>query len=327
MIGILCNQKKENILAKQFHTLLDSLDLPKRAQIMVFTIPNVNFSNMTVQGTFVSGDKITQAEAKLPAAIFNFSVQYKKANIKKLRALIEAKDVLVINPTNQFNQFPIMDMLSANKKIRKLIFSYSKYSGDDTLFAFTKDKNLLIKPQSKPSLSRIAYVKHWLTGFDIMSNMDKFYCHTKDFLNKVRPIIHCRNWIALETPELATYGNQLIVIRVYMQKCFDEEWTVITKDMYPQDKELRNKLTQNLDSIALQIVSHINCFITNLGISYIDFVFDTHGSPYFLNFGGYDDALLDEKRDKRAQENFLKNMLEYARVFINKPKGGINYVG
>lgn len=230
MIGIICSPKNENKLTKQLHTLLKSAHFSKFKSAIIFTITNCNLSDKTAFGSVVSRDKIEHLQTTLPAVIFNLSVEYRRTAIKKLRELTEVSGISVMNPANQINQCAIMDILSADEKTRDYVLPYAKYSKDDTEISIPEGCNLLVKPEKRPSLSQIAYIKPSSYTFDINSRQWELSCYRDDFWHVMRLIMPYKKWVILKTPDLAeTYKGRLLIVRVYMQRRFNGEWTVITK--------------------------------------------------------------------------------------------------
>lgn len=306
MIGILCNQKDEDVLAMQIHSLLKSEVLADHGAVAVFSIKNLDLNAGIVFGSTVSRYRIKQVETVLPDIIFNLSVQYKSRHIKKLREIIDLKTIAVINASNKYNQSMIMDMLSADTAARRFVLPYFKYSIYDPFCDIQGAGSLLIKPENKTSLSKITLTDVSLSGVDLSGGKGK-------------------KWLCMRVPELVKYKDFPVVARINLQRRSGGEWVVLKKCVIPGDKDIDIRFAEKGGDASLELVRLIHCYLTHLGICYTDMIFDTDGNPFLLNFGGYEDELL-KGQDRDVQACFCRNMLEYARGFTNKPNGVLDYV-
>lgn len=318
MVGILCNRHREGTFAKYLHILFKPLIKRRNIPVIVFSIRNINFSEKTVFGSLISEEKIALVKTAIPFLIFNFAVQHTKLDIKKLRSLMELEDVSMINSANKYNQWAIMEMLSSGSKTKNYILPYKNYNKEDIYFNFLKNDNFILKPENGSHLSRIFYGKQSDSSFDLYNRYGNQYCHKFDIQSVIHPITRVGKWLLLKTPDLITYKNRLFIIRAYMQRGFNGDWGVLLKTTVAQNKIVYEKLGRKIDASSLQIIKYISCFIPDLGICFIDFVLDTGGTPYFLNFGGWDSKLLSKNQSRGVRASLCKNILDYAEMLIDK---------
>ncbi len=326
MVGVLCNSKNENALTKDLNTLLGPLIKEKEAQLIVFSLPNVNLPKNTVFGSIISDGRISLGEAALPLTIFNLSVQHAKSNIKKMRSLMEIEDISVINSVNHYNQWAIMEMLSSGGKTGNFILPYFNFNKKDYYSNVSETENFLLKPENGSILPKIIYVKQSASGLDLFSKYGSQHCHRFDVKSIISPIIQNKKWILLKAPDLITNNGWLFVKRIYMQKGAKGNWEILFKTSCPQGKNICRSWESKLDNASMQIINYINCFIPDMGICFADFVLDIKGTPYFLNLGGWENKLLSKKWSENIRTTLCKNILEYAEAVDNRRKGEADYV-
>jgi len=321
MIGILCNTKKEGFYSRRLHALFKPLAKERKISVIVFSLSNINIEERTVQGTLVTREGVRPVKTFLPSLIFNFAVQRRRLNIKKMRSLMEVGDIKVVNGVNQYNQWSIMEILSSSKKTKKYVLPYMNYNKEDICFDFTKIGNFLVKPEKRINLNRIIYGRQSDFGFDLYGGYGTKRCHRLDIQGVIHPVMRGRKWLLLKTPGLATYRNRLLIIRANLIKKYDGEWNVLSKTIVPHYEGVYAKLGKKIEKSALNIISCINGFIPDLGVAFIDFVLDRHGTPYFLNFGGWDGKLFSKKHKRSVRISVCKNILEYAEMLSGEEPG------
>jgi len=320
MIGILCNAKRERFYSKRLHTLLKPLAKGRKISVMVFSLSNVNIEERSVQGTLVTGERVRPASTFLPSLIFNFAVQRRRVNIKKMRSLMEIADIKIVNGVNHYNQWSIMEILSSSKKTKRYVLPYMNYSKEDICFDFTKVGNFIVKPEKRVNLNRIIYGRQSDFGFDLYGGYGSKRCYRLDVQSVIHPAMRGKRWLLLKTPGLATYRNRLLIIRANLIKKHDGEWDVISKTIVPRYEGVYAKLGKKIEKSALNIINCINAFIPDLGVAFVDFVLDRYGTPYFLNFGGWDGKLLTKKHKRNVRISVCKNILEYAeKLSVEEP--------
>lgn len=318
MIGILCGSKKENLFSEKFHKLFKPLIKGNKIEIIVFSLSNTNLLDKTVYGKIISGESIVSAKTAIPPLIFNFASHYSRVDVKKCRSLMEVEDVVLINSTNQYNQYAIMNIISSNKKFKKLLLPYSQLKKEDLILNLADFNNFILKPFYGSNYGKILYAKKIDSQFNVYKNR-AFQCYHKfDIYDAINPIVRKGKWIILKTPELLTFESSLLVTRVYLQKSYKGEWKILLKSPLTQDKITYGKLDQKTNTALLNIIEYINCFIPDMGFCFIDFTMSLFGTPYFLNLGGWDNNLLNDKQNLEAQTNLCKNILEFSRSHFEK---------
>jgi hypothetical protein len=325
VIGILCGSKKENQYSEKFHKLFKPLLKGKKIEIIVFSLSNTNLLDKTVYGSLISGESIVSIKAAIPPLIFNFATQYSRLDVKKCRSLMEVDDVVLINSTNQYNQYAIMDIISSNKKFRKILLPYSQFQKKDLISNFGDFANFILEPQSGANSAKIIYAKRVDSKFDVYKSSGFQSFHKFDIHDAISPIARKGKWILLKTPELLTFENNLLVTRAYLQKSHNGEWKIFFKSSLTQNRGTYEKFDQKTNAALLNIIEYINCFIPDIGFCFIDFAMSLFGTPYYLNLGGWDNQLLNDKQNIEIQTSLCKNILEFARSHFEKRRY-TNYV-
>jgi len=312
MIGILCNRKRERAIARHLHSMLKLIARGNEVHVIVFSMPNTNLLQRTVYGSLVSSEEIIPVKAPLPMLIFNFAVQSRKSDIKKLRNLTEIENITLINATNQFNQLQIMEMLLSNNRTKKFVLPYINFSREDAYTSIIENSSFILKPENRPSLSRIIYSKKIDYGFELYGLYGCSSCHKFEIQDTIHSIVHKGKWLNLKTPGLVIYKNKVFIARVYMQRKLNGEWEIVLNTIISHNETVNDNLAKKIDDASLQIINCINCFIPDIGICFIDFVLDMRANPYLLNFGGWDDRLLSKKQNRSVLIKLCKNIMEFA---------------
>ncbi|MDP4182174.1 MAG: hypothetical protein Q8942_13930 [Bacillota bacterium] len=327
MIGILCNQNNESSFTKTLNDLIRTSTKKFDTSIMLFSMPNINLITKTVYGSVINGKKVRAEKREIPTLIFNFSIQRSRKDIKKMRSLIEIEEITVINAVNRYNQLTIIEMLSSNNKTNNYLLPYFNYKKNDIYCNFPQTNNFLLKPDKGSDLSKTVYLRLDEYIFDIYSRFGKQRCHNCDVESNIQPIIKNENLILLNTPELKTRNTQLVVIRVYLQKLFNNDWEIILKDD-PASYDLGNEACiKKIKAAAPQIIKCVQSFIPDIGFCHIDFISDIDGVPYFMNFGGWDNKIFSSKVSLDVKLKIFENLMEFAEGFKNLQKAGGEDVG
>lgn len=166
MIGILCSNKREGQYAEYFHSQFLPL-INKEISIIIFEIAGVDFSNKTVLGSVINGDKIRSARVGVPNVIFNLSTQRKREETKKIRCLREIEGLRMVNEVNQFNQLMIFEILSSSETLRKYLMPSRVYDKKEDNEKINFPELMLINEQ--PLIIRIHLQKANIQDWDILS--------------------------------------------------------------------------------------------------------------------------------------------------------------
>lgn len=317
MLGILCSQKEEEVYRKHFYSLFHQITGYTDIPVIVSALSGINFLEKTVLGYEISGDSIKPVRASLPEVMFNLSITRKRHDLKKLRALAEIENIVLVNETNAFRQSMFMQILSSNECFSQYLLPHRELKREDTGYRFPINRSFLIKPDKGVNLSNIIYVNQAGTQSEIYYCGGIRKCGKPYTEGNIRPFITRRKWL-LGVPELITYNNQPLVIRVYIQKGTGGSWRVVLKDIYFNLFGTFDRYSEKLGPISLEFINYISNFIPGLGICFIDFILDTCNNPYFLNFGGWEHELLNKNRDGDFQKSLFINMLEFVKQHINK---------
>lgn len=315
MIGILCSPKKEKFYAQTFHHLLNPSLKDEQIPVLIFSLANTNIVEKTVFGNLVSEKKITPVKVALPSLIFNFTVFHTKSNMKKFKGLMGMDEITIINSANRFNQWSVMEMLLSNSKTKKYVLPFHSFKNEDVFSDFSSKGSFIIEPTKGSKASKIIYGKQMDFGAELYNTQGKKYFHALDIGEGISPIVQKGEWILLNTPDLLTYKNKLFVMRSYLQKGFKGNWEILSKVMLPQNERFCEKLDKKMHTALMKTANLISCFITDLNFCYIDFVLDLKGDPYFLNFGGFDNSLLDKDQSADMKESISNGIIQYAKHY------------
>lgn len=308
MTGVLVNPKHEGLIASRLAELLWKFSDGKSFSVMVFSLPNINLADKTVNGSNITENGKLNMKAPLPDTVLNFSVQHTTKDIKKLRALMEVENLTIINSANVYNQWAVMELLLSGADTRDYILPFLQYGKDDICFDFSKG-NYILKPLNGVKLSKILYLKKSGSGFDVISKSGVRFCHMVDIQEYINNYTEKGRWILMPVPELITSNNSLLIIRTYLVKKSGGEWEILFKAKSPKNARLYDRLVHSIDGCAKRIISYAGCFFPDLGYCYTDLVFNNKGLPCFLNFGGFDSRLITSKysgADKKTAENILE---------------------
>lgn len=326
MIGILCNQKNEQVIARKIHKLILHLINRRNMPVIVFSLANINFTEKTVVGSLISEKKLSIKKVELPFLVFNLAVQYAKSDIKNARRLMEIEGVSLINITNRYNQRTIMEMLTSDNKTKEYILPSIDLNNDDFYGSLSQNENFIIKPVKDPTPPKTIYIKPSDSGFYLYGRQVMKYYNRHDFESRIYPIMKRNRLLLLRAPDLLSYNNQLWKARIYVQRNFDGDWEVLSEELSSLNENICDNLGTKLNTASVQIINCVNQFIPDMFFSFIDFVIDMKGVPYLLNFGGWDNKILNKKQNMDVQLHLCKNILNYAEAFDEMHKGGMDSV-
>ncbi len=312
MVGFLCSEKKEKRFVNNLHHNIMPFLRDHKMYVVVFTLSDVNLIDKSVYGSVFIDDAVTKLKVNLPPVILNFSEQYAKSDFKKLMDLIEVENFTLINSSNSFNQWTIMKMLSSDTKTKQYIMPFVNITKEERTFDFTKVRNFIVRPLNGTKLSKTIYCRKTYTGFDLYNWGDTIYSHLFNIENAIDPTIRTGKWVLSVSPELITYDNRLFVIRSYLQKNKEGEWKTVLKTEVSKTQHNSKIPNEKIDDSLLQIISCINCFIPDLHFCTIDLVLSKDGLPYFLNLGGWQNLIPEEKQHKILFKALCQNMVAYA---------------
>lgn len=316
MIGILCGFNMENDIAAALLHSMKPFPQSDAMDILIFSAPNINLADQTVFGNLLSNGSVRQIKARIPALIFNFSLQHRRSDVKKLREVTAGENTVILNAENIFNQYAVMQMLSSDPKTKDWVLPYSLYNMQSRPAGLNNMDSFIIKPENGVNLAKMIYVNRVEPVYHIYSLLGGPYYRVSDINQGLTPIVRDRQWLLIETPELLTDKSRLIVTRSYLQKKPDQTWQVTLQTCLFQSGAAEKIHAADLNSKLLRTVQTVNCYIHDLYLCFIDFVFTPDGTPYFLNFGGWQDCLLNKNQTSPAQEKLCKNILEYAKQYF-----------
>jgi hypothetical protein len=318
MLGVLCGDKGEKKYAEKIHSIYKQSGNEKDNNIVIFTISNIDFKDMTVKGRLVSGGDIKLVRTAIPRVILNVSVQRRGRDIKKLRRLAEFSDITLINEVNRFDQWMIMEIISSSELTKKYALSHHIYDKKARNYKPDDNKDYIVMPSRGSSLSRVIFTKPDSDTGQIGGSQYFRKGHICDYIDAS---LCQKRWIFIEAPDIMIQHNLPVIIRAYVQRGSGGNWNVLGGNIYPRMQEGKENLYRRIYKPALEIMNYITRFVPNLGICHIDFVFDSEGSPYFLHFGGFDTHfILNQNRSKEFYHRFYSNLIQLSDLYSRKPE-------
>jgi hypothetical protein len=319
MIGILCSEHMEKDCAEEFHRLLKEVGTKKDDDIIVFTISNIDFKRMTVIGSLVTREIINKIQTVVPRIIFNLSLQKDINGIKARKKLIEMKDVILINDSNKYDQWMIMDMLSSLKIAQKYLLPYHVYDKKKRDYKPDDNQAYIAMPARGASLSRIIHAVPDPSSDKITGSQYFKKGHICDYIDASLCQMY---WIFIEVPELIVKYKHPVVIRSYLQRVSDRDWKVIGYANYPEYEFDKNIIYEKIVKASLTIVNYTNHFLPDLGISFVDFIVSRDGHPYFLHLGGFEKDFFDEQDNRELYRSFYKNIVTLTEYYKQRHREG-----
>ena len=312
MIGILCSDGSEREYAQSFHLLHQKAGTKKDDAIIVFSISGIDFAEVVVTGSLISGKTIEISQVPLPSIIFNLSLQCDMTSMKARKRLEEMPEITLINDVNRYDQYMIMDILYSSKVNQKYLLPYYIYDKASRNFKPDDNQAYIAMPSRGSSISRVIHAipvpkSDKITGTQyfkkgqICDYIDASLCQSR--------------WIFIEVPSLISKYNHPLVVRNYVQKSSEKSWEVLGRCLYPQFELEDVEIVNRIDRASLTAINYINQFLPSLGISFIDYVIDTDGNPYFLHFSGFEQDFFEQKQGEGFFRNFYTNLLSLARSY------------
>lgn len=311
MIGILCSCDKEKKYVEQLHSIVKDLRSIRDEAIVVFTIPNIDFSADTVNGSLISEKNIKNVQCPLPKIIFNMALQRDKLSVKGRKLLEDRRDIKFYNIINRYDQWMVMDLLSSSKITNKYILPYHIYDKQKRDYKPDENKSYIVMPAKGAKLSRVIFAQAEAGSNRIGGTQYFKKGHICDYIDASM----CqKRWLFIEAPGLMLHNNHPIIERVHLQKINDTNWKLIESSIYPEEsKDVYD--SNKIDKPALLVVKHIGKYLPYLSYCFIDFVLGSDGSPYFLHLGGFALDLFCKENSKDFYNKFYRNLLNLAGYY------------
>jgi hypothetical protein len=302
MIGVLCSDNAEKACAEKIQSGIKNINNIISNKFLVFTISNIDFDKRLVTGSLVSEDKIEAVNDSLPAVVLNLSIQRSSKLIKLRKKLEEIEGVELINDVNRFDQWMIMDMISSAEEVRKHLLPYYIYDKKTRDYRPQDDKTYVIFPAVGSSISRVIYAIPDPNSDKVTGSQ---YFKKGTICDYIDASL-CQNyWVFIEVPDLLSHFNHPVIVRNYIQKKDESQWTVLGRTINPEGK-LENEVLKKVDETAIKIANYIQYFLPCFWVGFIDFILDTDNNPYFIHLGGAELDFLD----KNHNEEFYKNIIQ-----------------
>lgn len=318
MIGVLCTDDKQKRYSSYLHKIVTGNRKLNDTPVIVFSISNIDFRNRIVSGSIVSERNIRHAKVPLPPVIYNFSMQKEKRNIKRLRNLASLAQTVMVNDVNRFDQSMIMEILLSSRDTARYVLPFYIYDKVEKDFKPDDEKDYLVMPSRGSSISRVIFAEQNPQSGHVIGSQYFRKGHICDYIDAS---LCQRRWIFIEIPGILTYNRLPMVIRSYVQRGANGEWTILTKSLYPGVMYKNSEASKMVDEASIEIINTIGNYIPGIGINFIDFMLDDKNHPHFLHFGGFDYRLLYRRENKNFFEDFYRNMLYLAGYLCSSQRG------
>jgi hypothetical protein len=317
MIGILCSKDKKKEYIEQLYHFVKEQKSKRDESIIVFAISDIDFNGRKVNGSIISEEVIKEAQLPLPPVIFNMALQRDNPSVKGRKILEEMRGIKVINPINRYDQWMIMELLSASKATKSYVLPYHIYDKKTREFRPEENKSYITMPSKGAKLSRVIYAEPEKDSDRVGGTQYFKKGHICDYIDAS---LCQKRWIFIEIPELIVQHNHPVIARVYLQKSSERMWRILGENVYP-DMEFENSTVyEKLEKASLIAVKQINNYVTALGYCFMDFIIDTEGNPYFLHLGGITQQFFSNNENKDFYKDFYRNLLNLAGYYSRMHK-------
>ncbi len=286
--------------------------------VYFFSVNGIDFENNNIKGySFGIGGRLVPKTIPIPKVIYNRSVHYKIADIRKIRKLRMGKETFLYNPVCTFDWESINSMLRSHPDLAGYLPKLMKCNGD--LFTATShfDRFLVWSAGSKRkgAIEIIRkdgkFLYQWHTKKrNVRGNL------TKDSLRQeLAELLEQDTFVIQESFESDKHEGDPYFIHVTIQKNGNGEWErsgqvgVIhdCKNML-QTSQMRSVKIQGdahsinkLDEIAKKTALVLEKFIPHIADLGIDFTVSSTGRVYITDVSLYD----IKKWYKEAGENSM----------------------
>lgn len=295
-----------------FYILIKKYIKKEDEEFFLFTMRNLDLNNMIVWGSKVNESGMQYCSEKIPSIILNFSVQYKKENINKLRKLHQLEEIKLINETNRFDQSIIFEILSSNNSVKKYLLDYKTISLLSSINLNTENSYIFM-PIKGADLTKVVHMS--LDGLDVLikNNNNYFEIDNEKLNRKLFKITKVRRGILMTVERDIVSEEALFTVRVYLQRGESGDWNIVIRRMNFKGRNQAFILNKNLEEAALNIVKCIANYIPSMAAVFIDFFVSNEGTPYFLHFGGWSKMLIDNKNNSTLNKKFSNNLMKYIK--------------
>lgn len=274
----------------------------KNEEVLIFNIQDLDYEKNNVKGILIKKDIIIYDYFKIPDIIFNFSIQYNRLNIKKLRNLVEDEKIKVFNSSNNVNQYMIYEILNSNEVFKPYIKSYMIKDKNTILLEANFIKNNIIIPIK--GTKNFIYIEKSGEYYEIYKENNIEEVSKLGFKNSLNRVLKKKRFLVIDSPKLIK-NNQPFIIRVYLQS--DKKQSLILYEIPLFEKyNLSSNITQLVEVLSIKMFDYIKKFLPNLFLIYFDFIFDLGENPYFLRMGGADISLFNDKIKNEIYKNIIE---------------------
>jgi hypothetical protein len=300
---------------------IETAEKNNNVEFVCFSPSDINFNLMTVFGTIINADGMSEQETKVPKLIFNFVHHTRLDNIKAMRQLRTSDGCKVINPTNRFNQAVIYDIVRSFPQSDQFLLPFCSLIKESIMQQFKKRGVLYILPERGISRSNSIRVEKASNGLaKISSGIDVFFCAENELYDNLLKMTMGKKYISMEGITLLQRNRLPLEVRVYVQKNEKGHWlptSAIAKNeifscgsiyqdivddlnyaLYEEAPKKADVILESISRLSVMLCSYLDYYILDMATVMIDFVISDSGSPYFIMFDG-----CEQRFDKMNDEN------------------------
>lgn len=296
MIGILCNNSDMDFFKDFVEKNV------KNEEVLIFNIQDLDYEKNNVKGILIKKDIIIYDYFKIPDIIFNFSIQYNRLNIKKLRNLVEDEKIKVFNSSNNVNQYMIYEILNSNEVFKSYLMSYRLIDKNTILLEASFIKNNIIIPVK--GTKNFIYIEKSGEYYEIYKENNIERVSKLGFKNSLNRVLKKKRFLVIDSPKLIK-NNQPFIIRIYLQSGKKQSLVIYEMPLF-EKYNLSSNITQLVEALSIKMFEYIKKFLPNLFLIYFDFIFDLGENPYFLRMGGADISLFNEEIKNEIYKNIIE---------------------
>ena len=301
-------------------------------EFVCFSISDIDFSLMTVAGTIIDLNGISEKETVLPKVIFNFSYHTKHDNIKAMRRLRTTEGYRVINPTNRFNQAVILDIVRAFPQSNQFLRPFCSLSKEKITRQLQNTNILYIFPERSVSAQNtICAEKTTDNRIKVSVGINAFFCAEDELYDDLLKMTMGKKYLSMEGIALLRRNGLPLETRVYVHKnqkgiwkpgsaiarndffsygsIYQNSFEDLSCTLFEEAPQKADKIMLGIYDLAVTLCSYLDYYIIDTASVTLDFVISDNGIPYLFLFGGCEQHL--EALNDDDKQTYYFNIFKY----------------
>lgn len=343
-LGIVYGEKQKNLFLLMTEFLKKEWS-GKQIEFACFSLADINFNTMTVLATIITSDNIVLETREIPVMIYNLVYHTKLESIKAMRKLRTCENIVVINPTNRFNQSVLFEILEAFPESEQFLLPF-EYFGESTFVEYIeKYDRLFLFPERGIAPKNTVYMEQLDSEkFKIYTGIHELTCLKKELYSILLKMTLGKKYMILKGLNILLWHERPFEVRVYLQKNSIGGWEVVdsvakaetfsfgsayagtTEDfakilctLLPDNAgEVFKKIYQ----LATILCSYLEYYVMNMGTFFIDFILDCNGTAFVIYIGGVEQKFCSEKLKTIYYHNMFQYMVSFYRKNASESDGG-----